>query len=242
MTRAEQVKFCTKCLNREMDIQQGVLCKLTGAKAAFDTACRDFARDETVQEREFNPEDPRTGDVQVLTAKELKEELHPEIFNHLKMEQNLPAGIVAGLVSGVLGAGLWCGITLVTGWQFSFFAVLIGGWIGLAVSFFGKGIDRIFGFWGGGIALLSIVLGNFLSIIGYVAHAESLGFFEVLSRFDYRYLPALMKETFSVYDALFYLLAVVEGYKFSFRTINSKTVASAKAKLAETRRGKDLFL
>lgn len=69
------------------------------------------------------------------------------------------------------------------------------------------------------IALISVVLGNFLTALGYVAKAYQMGFGEVLQRFDYAMTFELMKITFTVMDVLFYALAVYAGYRYSFRKI-----------------------
>lgn len=45
MTREEQLKFCSVCNHRKMDMKQGMLCGLTSAKADFDTACPNYDED-----------------------------------------------------------------------------------------------------------------------------------------------------------------------------------------------------
>jgi hypothetical protein len=46
MTRAEQLKLCSVCKHRKMDMQQGMLCELTNAKAYFDETCPNYDEDE----------------------------------------------------------------------------------------------------------------------------------------------------------------------------------------------------
>jgi len=217
MTREEQLIFCKKCLNRKMDMKQGLICNLTGQKATFENECADFKIDETVK---VVPLDDNEG----LQTSEIKQKLSPEIIEKLKMEQNLVAGILAGLIVGILGAVLWGVITVATGFQIGYLAVAIGAGVGLAIRIFGNGIDNVFGFWGAGISLFSVLLGNFLSIIGFIANAEGLGYFETLTLLDYNYVPELMAETFSIMDLVFYGIAIYEGYKFSFRLITEKSI------------------
>lgn len=45
MTRAEQLKLCSVCKHRKMDMQQGMLCELTNAKAYFDETCPNYDED-----------------------------------------------------------------------------------------------------------------------------------------------------------------------------------------------------
>lgn len=113
-------------------------------------------------------------------------------------------------------------ITVATGYQIGFMAIAVGALVGLSIRFVGKGVDKIFGISGGIIAVLSCVLGNFFSIIGFIANTEGLGYFETLNVFNYSQLIPIMIETFSGIDLLFYGIAAYEGYKFSFRTFTEK--------------------
>lgn len=47
MTREEQLEFCSVCKNRDFNPKSGIVCKLTGEKAAFETSCPDYIADET---------------------------------------------------------------------------------------------------------------------------------------------------------------------------------------------------
>lgn len=49
MTRAEQLRFCSVCKHRKMDMQQGMLCELTNAKADFDGTCPNYDEDAKVK-------------------------------------------------------------------------------------------------------------------------------------------------------------------------------------------------
>lgn len=226
MTRSQQLFFCEKCLNRKMDMKQGLICSLTGEKATFQDECPDFKNDETVVE---NPLDG----VERMLPDELKLTLSPEIIEQFRMEQRLLLGILSGLVVGIFGAILWGIITIATGYQIGYIALAIGTGVGLTIRMFGKGIDIIFGLWGAGISLFSVLLGNFLSIIGFVANAEGLEYLETLLLLDYSYFPQVMIETFSVIDLLFYGIAIYGGFRFSFRKITEN-------KIAELRDGKRL--
>lgn len=221
MIREEQLTFCRKCLNREMDLQQGLICNLTKQKASFEKECPDFKLDESVKER---PVDDKEG----LQTSEIKEKLPPELFEKLRLDQNLPFGIIAGFVAAIIGAIVWGIITVATGFQIGYMALAIGAFVGIAIRKAGKGIDKIFGFWGAGIALFGVILGNFLSIIGFIANAEGLGYIETLLILDYNYLPELMAETFSIIDLVFYGIAIYEGYRFSFRQVTEKVLQTTR--------------
>ena len=207
-----------------MDWQQGLICSLTGEKATFQNECAYFNLDKTVKEEPLN-------DQEGLSPNEIKQELSLEITEKLRLEQNLMKGVVSGLIVGIAGAILWGIITVATGYQIGYMALAIGAGVGLTIRKFGNGIDPIFGYWGGAIALFSVLFGNFLSIIGFIANSVGLGYIETLRIFNYSYLPEIMQETFSVMDIFFYGIAMFEGYRFSFRKITEKRLIELKSEL-----------
>ncbi|MCB0214537.1 MAG: hypothetical protein KDJ52_34675 [Anaerolineae bacterium] len=144
-----------------------------------------------------------------------------KVMEEIHASQNLPLGFIGGLVAAVIGAVIWAAITVMTGYQLGIVAVGLGFLVGVAVGVFGKGIDRIFGFMGAGLALFSCILGNFLTIAAFIAQEEAMSIVGVL--FILFLSPSLVIElmgaTFSPMDLLFYGIAVYEGYKFSFRKL-----------------------
>jgi hypothetical protein len=158
-----------------------------------------------------------------------QEELNFKIEN-LRLEQNLPFAIIASLSSAIVMAILWAAITVTTKYQIGYMAIAVGFAVGFAVRFTGKGIDKIYGIIGAIGALLGCVLGNFLSQVGFIAQDPEIemSYFEGLKFLltDMRLTFEIMKETFSPIDLLFYGIAIYEGYRFSFRTINSHNYAT----------------
>lgn len=217
MTREEQVAFCKQCTNRKFDQQQGVICGLTNEKATFQDTCPDYNHDETYKPPQVQSTDEEEG----IPLENISE----DNFQRLLMDQNLVAAITSGLVIGIVGAILWGTITVATQFQIGYMAVAIGAGVGFGIRHFGRGVEQIYGIVGGAIALFSCLLGNFLSICGFVAEAEGMSILEVLQYFDYSYLPEVMIETFSPMDLLFYGIAVYEGYKFSFRVVTPEDLA-----------------
>jgi len=137
-------------------------------------------------------------------------------------EQNLVGGVIAGLVAAVAGAAAWAVITVLTGYQIGWMAVGIGFLVGIAVRIVGKGLDKQFGIAGAVIALVGCLLGNILSVTYFVAQAESMGFFEVLSKLNPSITFELLTISFSPMDLLFYGIALYEGYRLSFRQITEE--------------------
>lgn len=214
MTRKEQLAVCKRCTNRKMDMQQGLICSLTNESATFSGECPEFQADPTVKMSS-----------EPLAPQELKRHVSVDAYERLRMEQNFPLALAAGVLVGVVGAITWGAITVATSFQVGFMAVAVGAGVGLSMRYAGKGIDRIFGIAGSTIAVLSCMLGNFLSLIGFIANTEGLGYVETIFMFDYSFLMPAMLETFSFMDLVFYAIAGYEGFKFAFRILSEKDVA-----------------
>ena len=143
-------------------------------------------------------------------------------IENIKKEQIIGLGIIGGSIGGLIGAVLWAAITYFSGYQIGWLAVGVGFLVGFGVRKLGKGIDKEFGVIGGIIALISVVFGNFLASIGFLATVFEVGYIEMLIAFNYAMTFELLKETFSVMDLLFYGIAIYEGYRFSFRKITKE--------------------
>lgn len=200
-----------------MDLKQGIICSISGEKAKFEKECPDYELDETIKVRE---PDHKEG----LLKEDIEQKLSSEAFEKLRMEQNLFAGLLAGSIIGVMGAILWAFLTVVTGFQIGYMALVIGVSVGFGVRIFGKGIDRVFGYWSALIALLSIVFGNVLSVMAFLAGSLEIGYIEMLFVFDYSGLFSVMIELFDFRDLLFYGLALFTGFTFAFRKITEKDI------------------
>jgi hypothetical protein len=225
MNREEQLFFCKKCLNRKMNLKQGLICNLTGEKATFQKECSDFNHDQDIKEVPLD-------DIDGLQIDELKQKLSPEKVERLRMEQHLTRGILSGITVGIIGAILWGIITVVTGFQIGYMAIAIGAGVGFTIRKFGNGIDSIFGFWGAGISLISVLYGNFLSRIEIRASLMGDDYFETLVNFDYSNFLDILSKDFGLVDLIFYGIAIFAGYNYSFRLITEKSIL----KLRESKR------
>ncbi|MFI1743140.1 hypothetical protein [Thalassobellus sediminis] len=214
MNREAHLKFCKKCTKRELDMKIGLICSETGEIANFDTECKSFELDNEVIEK--------IDDTEVVEHGQVLQNLSERDIDKFKAEQDYPKALIAGLIVGIAGGLLWAAITVATEYQIGYMAIAIGAGVGLTMRYIGKGIDQIFGITGAVIAILSCLLGNFFSMIGFAANQESLGYIEVLGLIDYSLVPSLMVETFSPMDLFFYAIAAYEGYKFAFRAFTEK--------------------
>jgi len=143
----------------------------------------------------------------------------------LRGEQRMPLGLLAGIVAAFAGAGIWAATTVGTGYQIGWMAVGVGILVGFAVRAGGKGIDKVYGYIGAGLAFLGCAMGNLFAVVGLVAAEEGIPFFELLGRLNPEISLELMTATFSPMDLLFYGIAIYEGYKFSFRQLTDEDMA-----------------
>jgi len=51
MTREEHLSYCKICLNRELDIKQGLICTLTANLASFKESCHNFKEDAIIKKQ-----------------------------------------------------------------------------------------------------------------------------------------------------------------------------------------------
>lgn len=161
-----------------------------------------------------------------VEAPSINEEKLEALLRHKASQQNLPFAIAAGMLSATIGAVVWAAVTVATQYQIGWMAIGVGFLVGYAVRTFGKGMSTVYGVVGAGFALLGCVAGNFLSIIGFVANEEQLGYAETLGAFNFAGFPELMIATFSPIDLLFYAIALFQGYKLSFAGITEEEIVA----------------
>jgi hypothetical protein len=130
---------------------------------------------------------------------------------------SLARGILAGCVAALAGAVAWALIAVVSGYQIGFAAMGVGFLVGWAVRRFGRGRTRAYGAAGALLSLAGIILGNVLTLVGYLTKDQAVPLFTSVGlvathagpTFDY------LKATFSGISLLFYAIAVYEGYRFA---------------------------
>ena len=142
----------------------------------------------------------------------------------LRIDQNLSFGLISGFITSIVCAIIWAEVTVITEYQIGYMAIGVGFLVGFAIQFTGKGIDNIFGISGAILSVFGCFLGNFLSIVGFAANTEGLGYIETLFLIDYDLIPEIMVDAFSPIDLLFYGLAIFFGYTYSFRQITEQEI------------------
>ncbi|MHC1774246.1 MAG: toxin-antitoxin system YwqK family antitoxin [Lentimicrobium sp.] len=222
MTRQERLEFCKKCKHRAFNSDQGIICSLTARAADFDDSCPSFQLDESVRNQPVNPVVEETP----VSIDEAIGKLDETAIEKLRFHQDFNYAIIGGILAALVSAALWAVITVAAKYQIGYMAIGVGILVGFGVRFFGSGIDKKFGFLGAMLAVLGCLTGNLLSQIGFYAEEQSMGFLEVLKLLDFSYIPAILAESFSPMDLLFYGIAVYAGYRFAFRQLTPALVKS----------------
>lgn len=202
MRKLEGIEACRNCVSRDFVNGKGLVCKLTGNNPAVEGECADFVLDEELTK------------VAPIPEEEVAEEID---MNVLKSEENLPMGLLAGLVACIIGAAVWALVSVSTGYQIGYMAIGMGFLVGYAVRIAGKGISPVFGIVGAALALLGCILGDYFSYIGYFASSEGLPYMETLALIPVGEMMEFLFENLLSMTALFYGIALFEGYKLSFR-------------------------
>jgi Zn-dependent protease len=146
----------------------------------------------------------------------------------LLAEENFGLAVVAGLLAALISAVAWAGITVVTGYQIGIAAIGVGYAVAAAVRIAGKGLTSKFRLLGAALSLLGCLMGNLFTIFYFGAKEAGMPIMEFLPLIDLAMIPAILINTSSGMDLVFYGIAVYEGYKLSLRQIRAEEMASVR--------------
>ncbi|MEO8269880.1 MAG: hypothetical protein ABI557_09170, partial [Aureliella sp.] len=113
--------------------------------------------------------DPEEGIAATDSAPTIDHAKAEALFVQLVQQQNFPLGVASGVAAALVGGAAWAAVTVATGYQISWMAVGIGFLVGFAIRSTGKGLTKSFGYAGGALALFGCLLGNFLTMSGFIA-------------------------------------------------------------------------
>ena len=195
MTREEHVRICSVCKNRRSDINKGLICALTEDIADFEGECPNY------------DEDP-----EAIYYRQLEEQ--PEEPLVIK-PASIGLAVLTAAIACIVCAALWALFTVLTGYQYGIIAIVLGAIIGFAVRFFAKGTAEIFGIIAAIFTIIACLLGDFLGNLGFLAKEEGITIFQALAALDWSYFFKIMFLGFDFMSIVFYLIAVVEAYKFA---------------------------
>lgn len=147
----------------------------------------------------------------------------PQMHEPVVEEQNFFGAVLGGCFGAVLGAVTWAIVTYVTGYHIGWIAILVGWLAGLCVRWAGKGLDRSYQVVGALAAALGCALGNVFVYSAIVAKHENITVLNVVLHLDLPTMWAWLQAGFRPMDLIFYLIAIYEGWRFSFRRLEPAT-------------------
>lgn len=129
-----------------------------------------------------------------------------------RQEGNLLLAIIGGLLSSILVASLWALITVNAQAQWVIMGIVAGLVVGYIVHLMARGRNLSISIVGGFFALLSCVLGDYLTNVGFIAQSEGLGYFEALSMINNAYFFEIAFLDFNFFSLIVYGIAAYEGF------------------------------
>jgi hypothetical protein len=147
------------------------------------------------------------------------------VLKKLRRYQSFLYALIGGLLFTAAASVGWTFISVMTGYQGVYMALGMGLLVGIAVRFFGAGINRIFGILAALLALAGSLLGYYLSQTGFPVEVQLASLIKLPDYFNPDLMLNTMRESFVPLDLLFYCLAALLAYFLAIRRINSRRMA-----------------
>ena len=236
MNKRERLAICSSCINRKLDYDHGYVCQLTGRFADYEGTCKHFSLDQTVddiikvrtKDRPFVPLfDPVPAPEEVETKTKAQQTKKPSqvALKKLRRYQSFLYALIGGILFTTIASVGWAYITAMTGYQAVYMALGVGLLVGIAVRFFGAGVNRIFGILAALLALAGSLLGYFLCQAGFPVEVQLAGIIKVPGYLKPELMLNTMWNSFVLLDLVFYGLAALLAYFLAIRRINSRKMA-----------------
>lgn len=216
MELRDRLEYCRKCLKRD-EKESVILCSLTNQSPAFENTCNDYVRDPVEPEKSLD-------DSFALGFGKIKEQLDPTVYEKLKLDQNFFRAVVFGFIASIAGAVIWALISVTTGYQIGYMALGVGALVGYTIRFLGKGFEINFAILGALASLFGCLLGNLLSVVGFVSKDYGIGFWQICGTLNMGAIIEIMIGTFQFMDVLFYGIAIYEGFRFAAMRFTEKSL------------------
>lgn len=146
----------------------------------------------------------------------IKQSEYNEMLEKLNSESRPGLGIVAGSLLGIVGAILWAVVVKLTGYNIGIVAIGVGYLVSEGFVRAGRGTNKTIGIVAGIIALLSIFLGEILTMFVLIAEYWDMTLVETVQNIYISKLPQLVVESTEPFSLVFYFIAISYAYKRSF--------------------------
>ena len=127
----------------------------------------------------------------------------------LQQKGNLPLAIIGGCISSILIASLWAVITYNAQAQWVIMGIVAGLVVGTVVHLMSQGTSLSIAIVGGFFALLSCVLGDYFTNVGFIAQNEGVEYFQALSMIDNTYFFEIAFLDFDFFSIIKYFRFII---------------------------------
>jgi len=198
--------------------------KAAQRKAAQRKAAQRKAAQRKAAQKRPAPKKPLQQNA-VQEPAEIKKKPSKVALKKVRRYQSFLYALLGGLLITAASAVGWAFITAITGYNELYMALGVGLLVGIAVRFFGAGVNRVFGILAALLALAGSLLGYYLSLSGFPEEVQLAGIIKVTDYLKPELMLDTMLDSFVPLDLLFYGLAALLAYLLAIRRINSRKMA-----------------
>jgi len=172
--------------------------------------------------KKSTPETRRTAQTKQSVE---KKKLPAAVRKKLRKYQSFILALIGGLLFTAAFSVCWVFAAETTGYEGAYLAIGLGLLVGIAVRFFGAGINRIFGVLAALLTLAGSLTGHYLSQTEFLKEATLAGIITLPDYLNLELMIAAIRDNFVPTDLLFYGLAALLSYLLAIRRISKKKMA-----------------
>ncbi len=154
-----------------------------------------------------------------------KPRIDPAVYQHYvdlrRSKQHYQFALVGGTFGAALGVALWLGVSMTAHVEAEWIAIGVGLLAGGSVRLCGQGYDRVFGALGALLTAIGCFAGTLVAGCHFVAlQTEGATVFDAISTLTPTMTREIFMATFDPVDGVFYGIAVVLGFRISYRRLS----------------------
>ena len=151
--------------------------------------------------------------------------IDPTVYQHYvdlrRSKQHYQFALVCGTFGAAIGVAIWLGLSMTVHVEAEWTAVGVGVLAGTFVRVAGRGFDRIFGVLGALLTAIGCFAGTLVSGCHFMAlQTEGATLFDAISTLTPTTTREVFTATFDPIDAVFYGIALVAGFRISYRRMS----------------------
>lgn len=124
-------------------------------------------------------------------------------------------GIIGATIGALVGMGVWVAVAVLTEHNIGYIAVLSGFLTGFLAKFFAKKSNMIIAIYAVIASVISILLGEALTIVYFLGKFEGLGFMEAMKLVDYSVLLEVVFSEMNFKDVIFLLISAAAAFQLT---------------------------